>query len=177
MGTLYDPVESDLSDYAIKSFILSPELWEKFDLNGISVDYEKWNRVRMVGDDGELSDETNSIPNDCGGIYAYVIIAPVIPGASHYLMYVGMATKTEGENLRSRVRSYKRQFGDKYDRSKLHKLFTLWGKHVYVYYLPMYSTELDIKTLEDRLIAAYGKPPCNKQVLVKTVRDAVDAIL
>lgn len=78
MGTLYDPVESDLASYQM-TFILSPELWEKFNLEGINVDYSKWARVKMMDADKELSDETNRIPNDCGGIYVYVIVSPIIP--------------------------------------------------------------------------------------------------
>lgn len=26
-----------------------------------------------------------------------------------------------------------------------------------------------------RLIAAYGRPPCNKEILIRSVKDAVDA--
>jgi hypothetical protein len=174
MGTLYDPVESDLMSYKM-NFILSPELWDKFDLEGINVDYSKWDRVKMIDDDGNISPETNMIPKDSGGIYAYTIVPSIIPNCGSYLMYIGKATKTETENLRARVRSYKKQFGDKYNRSKLHSLFEKWGKYVYVYYLPMSSTSKDIKELEDRLIAAYGRPPCNKEILIKTVKDAVDA--
>lgn len=48
MGTLYDPVESDLMSYKV-NFILSPELWDKFDLEGIDVDYSKWDRAKMIG--------------------------------------------------------------------------------------------------------------------------------
>lgn len=173
MGTLYDPVESDLMSYKV-NFILSPELWNKFDLEGISVDYSKWERVKMIND-GNLSIETNKIPNNCGGIYVYTIVSSIVPNGGNYLMYIGKATKTETENLRARVRSYKKQFGDKYNRSKLHALFKKWGEYVYVYYLPMYSTSNDITELEDRLIAAYGRPPCNKEILIKTVKDAVDA--
>ncbi|RGI47114.1 MULTISPECIES: GIY-YIG nuclease family protein [unclassified Roseburia] len=174
MGTLYDLVESDLMSYKV-NFILSPELWDKFDLEGIDVDYSKWDRAKMIGDDGGISSETNRIPKDCGGIYVYTIVSSIIPNGGNYLMYIGKATKTETENLRARVRSYKKQFGDKYNRSKLHSLFTKWGDYVYVYYLPMSSTSKDITELEDRLIAAYGRPPCNKEILIKTVKDAVDA--
>lgn len=173
MGTLYDPVESDLMSYKV-NFILSPELWNKFDLEGINVDYSKWNRVKMISD-GNLSSETNRIPNNCGGIYVYTIVSSIVPNGGNYLMYIGKATKTDTENLRARVRSYKKQFGDKYNRSKLHGLFKKWGEYVYVYYLPMYSTPKDITELEDRLIAAYGRPPCNKEILIKSVKDAVDA--
>lgn len=174
MGTLYDPVESDLASYQM-TFILSPELWEKFNLEGINVDYSKWARVKMMDADKELSDETNRIPNDCGGIYVYVIVSPIIPNGGNYLMYIGKASKTENENLRARVRTYKKQFGDKYNRSKLHAMFTKWGEYVYVYYLPMKSSSADIKEIEDRLIAAYGRPPCNKEILIRSVKDAVDA--
>ena len=174
MGTLYDPVESDLASYQM-SFILSPELWEKFNLEGINVDYSKWARVKMMDADKELSDETNRIPNDCGGIYVYVIVSPIIPNGGNYLMYIGKATKTESENLRARVRTYKKQFGEKYNRPKLHNMFTKWGEYVYVYYLPMKSSAADIKEIEDRLIAAYGRPPCNKEILIRSVKDAVDA--
>jgi hypothetical protein len=174
MGTLYDPVESDLASYQM-TFILSPELWEKFNLEGINVDYSKWARVKMMDADKELSDETNRIPNDCGGIYVYVIVSPIIPNGGNYLMYIGKATKTESENLRARVRTYKKQFGEKYNRPKLHNMFTKWGEYVYVYYLPMKSSAADIKEIEDRLIAAYGRPPCNKEILIRSVKDAVDA--
>ena len=118
MGTLYDLVESDLMSYKV-NFILSPELWDKFDLEGIDVDYSKWDRAKMIGDDGGISSETNRIPKDCGGIYVYTIVSSIIPNGGNYLMYIGKATKTETENLRARVRSYKKQFGDKYNRSKL----------------------------------------------------------
>lgn len=174
MGTLYDPVESDLASYQM-TFILSPELWEKFNLEGINVDYSKWARVKMMDADKELSDETNRIPNDCGGIYVYVIVSPIIPNGGNYLMYIGKATKTESENLRAHVRTYKKQFGEKYNRPKLHNMFTKWGEYVYVYYLPMKSSAADIKEIEDRLIAAYGRPPCNKEILIRSVKDAVDA--
>lgn len=101
--------------------------------------------------------------------------SPIIPNGGNYLMYIGKATKTESENLRARVRTYKKQFGEKYNRSKLHTMFTKWGEYVYVYYLPMKSSAADIKEIEDRLIAAYGRPPCNKEILIRSVKDAVDA--
>lgn len=69
MGTLYDPVESDLASYQM-TFILSPELWEKFNLEGINVDYSKWARVKMMDADKELSDETTYI----GNVHRYELI-------------------------------------------------------------------------------------------------------
>jgi hypothetical protein len=54
-------------------------------------------------------------------------------------------------------------------------MFTKWGEYVYVYYLPMKSSAADIKEIEDRLITEYGRPPCNKEILIRSVKDAVDA--
>ena len=39
----------------------------------------------------------------------------------------------------------------------------------------IYNPSADIKEIEDRLIAAYGRPPCNKEILIRSVKDAVDA--
>lgn len=176
METLYDPVKSDLSSFR-RIFTLSPELWEKFNLDDITVDYTLWERVKMMDSSGELNRDTNTISSDHGGIYVFAIVVPpkIIPNCGVYPMYIGKATKTKTENLRARVRSYKKQFGDKYNRSKLHSLFTNWGQYVYVYYLPMESDAEDITELENRLIAAFGRPPCNKEILIKSVKDAVDA--
>lgn len=175
METLYDPVKSDLSSFQ-STFILSPELWNRFNLVGINVDYTQWDNVKMMSDDGSLNEQTNTIPKDCGGIYVYAINPKLIPNCGIYIMYIGKATKTKNENLRSRVRSYKKQFGTKYNRTKLHTLFSKWGKYIYVYYLPVRSNAEHITELEDRLIAAYGRPPCNKEILIKSVKDAVEAV-
>lgn len=37
------------------------------------------------------------------------------------------------------------------------------------------AEKYDGKEIEDRLIAAYGRPPCNKEILIRSVKDAVDA--
>jgi hypothetical protein len=177
MSDLYDPVMEDLNKFVVK-FVLSPELWEKFDLDGLNIDYTRWSKEKMLDSNGNLNPNISHIPTDCGGIYVYAIVTPnIVPNCGIYIMYVGKATKTKDQNLRARVRAYQKQFGDDYNRTKLHKLFTQWGKYIYVYYLPVSSSKEDITSLEDRLIAAFGRPPCNKEILIKTVKDAVDAIL
>lgn len=173
MPELHDPVNYDLQGFN-QEFILSPELWERFSLEGLTLDYHNWGNVKLMNDDGDLNDSISDIPTDFGGIYIYHICSPIIPCCGSYIMYVGMATKTSTENLRARVRSYKKQFGDGYDRERLHRLFTKWGKYVYVRYLPIDSDDMIIKELETRLIATVT-PPCNSDYRVKSIKQAVNA--
>ena len=173
MATLYDPVRTNLQVYT-NSFILSPELWGKFDISDLSINYDEWQCAKMMNDEGSLNEETFSIPNDYGGIYVYVIRPSVIPNCGEYIMYVGRALKTPTINLRSRVRSYQKYFDEVHDREKIHRLFSQWGQYVYVRYLPVNSTNDEIKVLEARLISSLV-PQCNANIPIHTVKQAVNA--
>ena len=173
MPTLYDPVDFNLQIYA-NTFTLSPELWERFDISDLGIDYTQWNSAKMMNNTGELHEDISRIPDTYGGIYVYTIRPPVIPQCGDYVMYIGMASKTPYENLKLRVRSYKKEFGLEYERERLHRLFVQWGKYVYVRYLPVNASSEIIHNLEDRLIAAY-LPQCNSQIRIKSVKRAVNA--
>ena len=174
MESIYGSIESELQSFKI-SYILAPELWGKFHTEGIDdLDFSKWKRAKMMDEKGFLSDETNEIPSELGGIYLYSIMPNVIPGCGCYIMYIGMASKTPSENLRYRVRSYKKQFGDEYTRDRIHNLFVRWGKYVYVHYLPVASNKEIIEELEERLIACFV-PPCNSDIRDANVKRAVKA--
>lgn len=137
MESIYTPIESELQNY-IRRFYLVPELWNKFNLSELqNIDFSKWQVAKMLDNDGNLSPETNKIPTKYGGIYVYTISPPVIPDCGTYIMYIGMASKTDSQNLRYRVRSYKTQFGEDYTRDRIHNLFSRWGEYVYVHYLPV----------------------------------------
>lgn len=171
---IFDPVKTDLEAFQ-ERYVLSPELWGKFrtdDLNGL--DYSNWKTAKLI-ENGDISDETLLIPDDFGGIYVYCIEPRVIPNCGCYVMYIGKATKTRSENLRSRVRSYRKQLGKTYNRDRLHRLFIKWGDYVYVHYLSIDASGETITALEDRLIAAYGLPPCNAEVRVPSIKAAVKA--
>ena len=174
MATLYDPVQCDLESFQ-NTYVMGPELWEKFNIDDLEISIANWGCVKMMDDQGVgLNEQTATIPNASGGIYVYIIRPPVIPGCGEYIMYIGKATKTPNENLRRRVRAYKEQFDDDYTRDKVHRLFFKWGKYVYVRYLPVESTPERIGILEDRLIAALT-PPCNPDIRIKSVKRAVKA--
>lgn len=173
MATLYDPVKINLQIHT-NNFLLSPELWERFNISDLHINYDEWQCAKMINEDGNLNEETSLIPTEYGGIYVYVIRPPVIPNCGEYIMYIGRAQKTDGYNLRTRVRSYKKEFNDDFEREKLHRLFDQWGQYVYVRYLPVKSTNEEIKILEERLISSFA-PQCNAQIPIKTVKQAVNA--
>lgn len=179
MDSIYDkdifaPIQNPLECYD-RHFILSPELWAKFDITDlVQVDFTKWDCIKLI-ENGKFSRKLSKVPNEVGGIYVYCIEPRIIPNAGAYVMYIGKATKTASENLRKRIRSYHSCISDNETRPRLHNLFSKWGEYVYVHYLPVDSNEEVITALEDRLIAAYGKPPCNSDVRVKSVKIAVRA--
>jgi hypothetical protein len=174
LESIYGSIQSELPSFK-QPYILAPELWQKFHIDGLTgFDFSKWKRVRMMEEDGSLSDETKEIPSIYGGIYIYCILPGIIPECGVYVMYIGKASKTISENLRSRVRSYKAQFGEAYTRDRVHNLFARWGKYVYAYYLPVKSDSETIEELETRLIACFV-PPCNADIRDPVVKRAVKA--
>jgi hypothetical protein len=58
LESIYGPIESELKSYT-QTFLLAPELWQKFHFDGVdNVDFTKWKRVKMMDEDGNLSEET-----------------------------------------------------------------------------------------------------------------------
>lgn len=174
MSSIYEPICVEFSSH-LRSFYLIPELWQKFNTSDLcAVDFSKWEMVKMMDDCGALSKDIKKIPTAHGGIYIYTIHPNVIPQCGGYIMYVGMASKTPSENLRSRVRSYQSQFGNTYTRDRLHYLFDKWGKYVYVHYLPVMADKETILELETRLIGCLI-PPCNADIRDAAVKKRVKA--
>lgn len=171
---IFEPIQSDLESY-INDYTMAPELWTKFRIDDLPVvDYSKWKSIKLI-DNGSFSQELTKIPTKYGGIYVYCIEPNVIPGCGCYVMYIGKATKTPNENLRQRVQSYNKFLTDSTSRPRLHRLFSKWGDYVYVHYLSMDAGADIITALEDRLIGAFAKPPCNAEVRAKSVKYAVRA--
>ena len=179
MSSIYDqdifgPIESDLEAFR-NTYIMSPELWKKFNIDDLSgIDFSKWKRLKLI-EAGAFSKDLTKIPSSYGGIYIYCIEPEIVPSVGCYIMYIGKATKTANENLQVRVRSYNKELGQNYERDRLHRLFLKWGEYVYVHYLAVDASGEIITALEDRLIGAFGKPPCNAEVRVQSVKKAVRA--
>ena len=174
MADFYDPVQVDPEAFR-NIYTMVPDFWERFDVSDLPVDITTWQCIKMLNDScSDINAQITKIPTQCGGIYVYVIKPPVIPACGEYIMYVGKATKTQHQNLRARVRSYKAELGPDFKREKIHRLFAKWGKYVYVRYLPVDGTVDVIALLEDRLIAALT-PPCNADIRIQNIKRAVNA--
>lgn len=171
---IFEPIENDLEAFR-NTFTMSPELWEKFNISDLpGVDFSKWNEIKLI-ENNAFSPNLSMIPNQYGGIYVYCIEPRIIPNTGCYVMYIGKATKTKNENLRVRVQSYSKQLGKNYNRDRLHRLFIKYGNYVYVHYLSVDASPEIITALEDRLIAAFGKPRCNSDIRIRSVKRAIRA--
>ena len=175
MSSIYDEVEQDLETYTNR-YIMSTELWSKFDIRDLTqVDFSLWKSIKLISDpSGKFSENLVEVPNNYGGIYIYSIHPGIIPNCGSYVMYIGMASKTDHENLRTRIKQYQKETGASYTRERLHRLFRKWGDYVYLHYLPVDASREEIAELEDRLIASLT-PPCNAEIRVKSVKTAVKA--
>lgn len=171
---IFSPLTSDVESFC-NTYTMVPELWQKFSIEGLDgVDFSKWKSLKLM--EGEsFSSKISTVPNHFGGIYVYCIEPQIIPFTGCYVMYIGKATKTSSENLRARIKSYNSEVGVDFKRERLHRLFSKWGEYVYVHYLAIDSTPEVITATEDRLIAAFGRPPCNSDVRIKSVKQAVRA--
>ena len=175
MASIYDPVMCDLESFQ-NTYIMAPELWGRFDISDLSdVDFTLWETFKLMNNEGTgFSDNVNQLPTDTGGIYIYAIENGIVPGCGSYIMYVGMASKTQKENLRYRVKAYQDEIGDSFERERIHRLFSKWGKYVHVHYLPIRAKRDTIFEVETRLIGALT-PPCNADIRAKSVKRAVRA--
>lgn len=97
------------------------------------------------------------MPNNCGGIYIFLIKPNVIPDVHLYLAYIGRAKKTNYQNLRKRVSEY----ACENERLKIVNMKRFWSPYLYVQYLPLPSETNDcIAELEKELIKTV-LPPFN----------------
>lgn len=147
--------------YAVKThkipFVLNPDGgWTSFPAHLRPIVERPWKEIKYYSD-GELNSEIQSIPNDCGGIYVFLIKPEVIPQIHLYLAYIGRAKHTQYQNLRKRVCEYAKET----KRPKICMLKDQWRDHLYLSYLPLDNNDL-IEEMEEELIKAI-LPPFNDQ--------------
>lgn len=156
------------------SFKLFPNLWNDFSNRGISTNSLSWHEVKFLNDDGtNFHDDIQTLPANAGGIYLFIAKADVIPDVTSYLMYVGRAHFSQGQNLRKRCRNYFTKYLREQERPKIQRMIRQWGLHLHIRYCTVQDNDA-INRLEAALIDAL-LPPFNDQIPNKQTRHAVQA--
>lgn len=152
-------------------FVLNPDnVWDKFDNSLKTIVQAEWQEVKFLDDAGDkLHTDMSKLPNDCGGIYAFVLKPEIIPKAHIYILYIGRCKYTNYQNLRKRCCEY---INDR-DRSKIFTMIHLWGNYLYICYLPLKDNDTIVK-LEAELIETIF-PPCNDEYPKRVTRMAMRA--
>lgn len=148
--------------------VLNPMLWDNFNGTLIPTVTAEWKEVKFLNDSKQPHDDLATIPDNCGGIYAFIAKPGIIPNTHLYLMYIGRAQCTRSQNLKKRCNEYFSQ-----DRPKVKRMIETWGKYLYIRYLVLTDNDV-IKKVEEELINSI-LPPFNDEIPNKTIRDAVKA--
>ncbi len=140
-------------------FVLNPTgEWDRFPAHLKRVLEYPWYEFKYFKDgSNEINPQISEVPNNCGGIYIFVIKPNVIPSIHLYLAYIGRARSTDNQNLRKRVREY----ADEKKRPKIATMKRYWSDYLYVRYLPLPEENNDcIDEVEKELIRT-ALPPFN----------------
>lgn len=153
------PSTYKLSDFRLTRMVLSPTQWQSCKIPVRLA----WHAVKFHRDNAVR------VPKDKRGVYTFVVKPGIArhPSCS-YLLYVGKAQK---QAFRSRFRQYltERAKGEKSRRPHVTEMLLKWDGFLWFYYAPI-SRRTKIKTVEDRLLAAY-LPPSNR-TFPSTIRGA-----
>lgn len=152
------------------TFVLNPDsTWDKFNQEFNEIVSTSWQEVKFLDESCQrLHSSMEQLPNNTGGIYAFIVKPEIIPNTHLYILYVGRAKCTPSQSLRKRCSHY---IAD--ERPKIYSMIHLWGKFLYIRYLPLTDNNI-IDKLEKELIKAIC-PPCNDEYPDKILRMAMKA--
>ena len=146
-----------------KEFVLNIDKWDTVDEFVKQIVSTGWKNIKFLNEEGiGLNDAVNTIPNDKGGIYVFVLQPEILPLIHRYILYIGRAKRNKSFSLRKRCQSYLTD-----DRIEIAYMRELWGKSLYFYYLPIDDDEI-IERVEEELLRVII-PPCNKQIPARYV--------
>ena len=118
-----------------------------------------WQCIKYLNEDGmRVNSEITQVPNDCGGIYVFLLKPDKIPQLHRYIMYIGRARRASSFSLRRRCSQY---IND--SRPKVANMMSCWGKELYLFYLPIHDTDDFIEMVERELLRVII-PPCNSEI-------------
>lgn len=139
-------------------FQLNIDKWKTIDPNIKNIVSRQWKNIKFLNQNGTgINEEIDTVPDDKGGVYIFMLKPEIIPDLHMYLMYIGRVRKRSGFSLQKRCRSYFRD-----DRVKIAYMREMWGEELYFYYLPLEDDDV-IERVERELIRVII-PPCNSQI-------------
>lgn len=134
----------DNSKYEL-TYYHNPLRWNKYmpKLQGNPIlDINNWTpEYKFYDENGNRSALINQIPDDKGGIYVFYIKGICLPFFENYILYIGKASITDNENIRSRVKTY---YNVAKNRYLITEMFSKWKDYIYCRCFP----ETDNKKIE-----------------------------
>ena len=139
-------------------FELNIDKWETVSADVKAAISSEWQNIKFLNEDGtEINEDIVNVPDDCGGVYLFLLKPDIITGLHRYIMYIGRARRGNSFSLRKRCRSYLND-----TRPSIACMRELWGKDLYFFYLPMDDDTFICKVEEELLRVII--PPCNTQI-------------
>lgn len=139
-------------------FQLNIDKWKTVNPDIKSIVSKPWKSIKFLNLNGTgINKEIDTVPDDKGGVYVFVLRPGIIPDIHMYILYIGRARKKNGFSLQRRCRSYLKD-----DRVKIAYMREMWGEKLYFYYLPLDDDDM-IECVERELIRVII-PPCNSQI-------------
>lgn len=140
-------------------FELNIDKWDTMDEGIKSFVSSGWKCIKYLNEDGTaVNDNICNLPNDCGGIYIFILKPDIIPQNHRYIMYIARAHRATNYSLRKRCATY---IND--TRPKVARMISRWGRGLYLYYLPINGTDDFIDKVERELLRVII-PPMNSQI-------------
>lgn len=150
------------SSYELK-YYHNPSRWEKYMLHlqgNPILDINNWTpEYKFYDENGGKSILINQIPDDKGGIYVFYIKGICLPFFENYILYIGKASITDSENIRSRVKTY---YNVAKNRFLITEMFTRWKDYIYCRCFP--ETDNDKIEIDESLLIKVILPYYNEDI-------------
>ena len=147
------------------TFVLNPDnIWNSYNSDCRRItETDEWKEVKFLNDDASsLNSDIESVPNNCGGVYLFILKGQIVPTSHVYILYVGRVKHTSNQNLRKRFREY---FKD--DRPKIKKMRNFFVLFYYKfnstnrYERQKFIEVFDLVFCDDSVIGCSGTKPCS----------------
>jgi len=90
-----------------------------------------WGSIKYLNEEGDaVNKDIKKVPNDCGGIYIFLLKPDIIEDLHRYILYIGRARRCSSFNLRKRCMTYIHEK----TRPEVANMIETWGKKLFLYY-------------------------------------------